>query len=46
MYFENQLRRAYDLEGVPIRFVTRKKGQIYSVLFFVFSLFYTGLQTN
>lgn len=25
-YFENQLRRKYDLEGVPIRFVTRKKG--------------------
>jgi len=24
-YFENQLRRAYDLEGVPVRFVTRKK---------------------
>jgi len=25
-YFENQFRRAYDLEGVPVRFVTRKKG--------------------
>lgn len=25
-YFENQLRRAYDLRGVPIKFVVRKKG--------------------
>ena len=25
-YFENQMRRAYDLRGVPIRFLTRKKG--------------------
>lgn len=25
-YFENQLRRAYDLEGVPVKFLSRKKG--------------------
>ena len=25
MYFENQMRRKYDLVGVPIKFVTRKK---------------------
>lgn len=25
-YFENQLRRQYDLRGVPIKFIVRKKG--------------------